>query len=178
MTIERIDADRWKIALEAAELRALQIGEGWRPEGEPARQAIARLLARIQRATGLAPLRPEALSVELRRQGEGAELYLTGLASGAPPQLWEFASLSHLAQGCAALLRQAGPGRFERALFAHEGRYRLRLAPCRGQSPRPLSLLGEFGRLLPPGGVADAATREHWRPLAGQQAVEPLARLA
>ncbi|WP_154668999.1 hypothetical protein [Bittarella massiliensis (ex Durand et al. 2017)] len=47
MTIERIDADRWKIALEAAELRALQIGEGWRPEGEPARQAIARLLARL-----------------------------------------------------------------------------------------------------------------------------------
>lgn len=157
MTIERIDADRWKIALEAAELRALQIGEGWRPEGEPARQAIARLLARIQRATGLAPLRPEALSVELRRQGEGAELYLTGLASGAPPQLWEFASLSHLAQGCAALLRQAGPGRFESALFAHEGRYmgscssasrriwsqspQVERVMCRGERSSPLGLV-------------------------------------
>ena len=178
MTIEKIDADRWKIALEAAELRALQIGEGWRPDGEAARQAIARLLERVQRATGLAPLRPETLSVDLRRRGEGAELYLSGLCAAAPPQLWEFERLSHLTAGCAALLRQTGPGRFESALYARAGRYRLRLLPQKGQSPRPLALLGEFGHPLPAGGLADAATREHWATLAAQRAVEQLARLA
>ncbi|MDR1805305.1 MAG: adaptor protein MecA [Clostridium sp.] len=190
MRIEELSEERFLVELSAHDMEDLEISfEELDYANIETRRVIWTLLDLAGRELGRNIDPSGRMVVEVMPRGGGCVLHFTLIgqarrlvprkSSAVPaqektaPLIFRFNSVDPLLDAAAAYTGLGLPLP-QSTLYESKGAYRLLLYP-KGGAGRLCAFFGEYGELLNAGGLAESATREYWRLLVKDGALERLA---